>query len=71
MGLDKSGIPDSLSGDWNKGPLQPSPGKRRRGSHAVNPLDLTAPSSRDRRGWEAPAVATLPISAKIKNSPRV
>lgn len=68
-------IPDSLSGNWDKNLLQPTPGKRLPASDPVGPS--TPPPSdfsgddahrcllRDQGAWMPPAVTRLPIGATI------
>lgn len=69
-------IPDSLSGNWDKDPLQPAPARRLHASHVVGP---STPQSSDFSGddahrglspyqgdWVPPAVRRLPIGATIR-----
>lgn len=79
MGLDPKGIPNSLSDNWNKGPLQPAPAKRLQASHVSPPSSSTKQSSDfsrddahrglspDQGAWAPPAVTRLPISAGSKD----
>jgi hypothetical protein len=82
MGLDPKGIPDSLSDNWNKGPLLPAPAKRFQASHVNNPPGSSTPQSSDilrddahcglspdQGAWVPPVVTRLPIAAGSKDLP--
>jgi hypothetical protein len=82
MGLDPKGIPDSLSDNWNKGPLLPVPAKRLQASHVNNLPGPSTPQSSDILGddahrgllsdqgaWVPPVVTRLPIAAGSKDLP--